>query len=117
MRQKFLISRNLKKEELRIMEYAVIDKDLKKVTEQNLRKDNFSLVGQETYKSKAIIDSIARGNTDLIGTLRTHNIFPINTYASKIAEKIREIYTLSEDLTTELFFDDRDLLSVEQNVD
>lgn len=117
MRQKFLISRSLKREELRIVEYAVIDKDLKKVTELNLRKDNFSLVGEETYKSKAIIDSIARGDADLIGTLRTHNIFPISIYASKIAEKIREIYTLSEDLTTELFFDDRDLLSVQQKVD
>ena len=117
MRQKFMIARNLEREELRIMEYAVIDKDLKKVTERNLRNDNFSLVGEETYKSKAIIDSIARGNADLIGTLRTHNIYPISTYAFKIAEKIREIYTLSEDLTTELFFDDRDLLSVEQNVD
>ena len=117
MRQKFLISRNLKKEELKIMEYAVIEKDLKKVKSPNLRRDNFSLVGEETYKSKAIIDSIARGDADLIGTLRTHNIFPISTYASIIAEKIREIYTLSEDLSTELFFDDRDLISAEQNVD
>ena len=117
MRQQFLISRNLEREELKIMEYAVIDKDLKKVTSPNLRKDNFSLVGEETYKSKAIIDSIARGNTDLIGTLRTHNIYPISSYASEIAEKIREIYALSENLTTELFFDDRDLIAAEQNVD
>ncbi len=117
MRQKFLISRNLERKELRIMEYAVIDKDLKKVSSDNLRKDNFSLVGEETYKSEAILDSIARGGTDLVETLRTHNIFPISTYAFKIAEKIRERYTLSEDFTTELFFDDRDLISVEQDVD
>jgi hypothetical protein len=113
MRQKYLISRNMQKKELKIMEYAVIDKDLKKVISENLRRDNFSLVGQETYPSEVIVDSIARGNADLIETLRTHNIFPINTYASEIAEKIKEIYTLSEDLTAELFFDDRDLLSVE----
>jgi hypothetical protein len=117
MRQKFLISRNLKREELKILEYAVIEKDLKKVATDNLRKDNFSLVGKEKYNSKTILDAMARGNADLINTLRTHNIFPISTYASIIAEKIREIYTLSEDLTTELFFDDRDLISVEQNVD
>ena len=99
------------------MEYAVIEKDLKKVKSPNLRKDNFSLVGEETYESQAIIDSIARGEADLIGTLRTHNIFPISTYAVKIAEKIREIYTLSDDLTTELFFDDRDLIAFEQDAD
>jgi hypothetical protein len=115
MRQKFLISRNLERKELRIMEFAVIEKDLKKVTSENLRKDNFSLVGEETYKSDLIVDSIARGNADLIGTLRTHNIFPISIYASKIADKIRELYTLSEDSTTELFFDDRDLLSVPED--
>lgn len=99
------------------MEYAVIDKDLKKVTSHNLRKDNYSLIGEETYKSEMIIDSIARGNSNLIGTLRTHNIFPISPYASKIAEKIREIYSFSEDLSTELFFDDNDLISAERDVD
>jgi hypothetical protein len=117
MRQKFLISRNLKRKEFRILEYAVIDKDLKQVESQKLRKDNFLLIGEETYRSEAILDSIARGNTDLVETLRTHNIFPISTYASKIAEKIRELYAQSEDFTTELYFDDRDLISVEQDVD
>jgi hypothetical protein len=113
MRQKYLISRNLKRKELRISEYAVIDKDLKKVTSENLSNDSFSLVGEETYKSEAILDSIARGNADLIGTLRTHNIYPISTYALKIADTIIELYALSEDFTMELFFDDRDLISVE----
>lgn len=117
MRQKFLISRNIKRKELRIMEYAVIDNDLKKVRSENLHKDNFTFVGEETYKSEAILDSIARGNDYLIGTLRTHNLFPVSTYASKIADKIIELYALSEDFTTELFFDDSDLISVEQDVD
>ena len=99
------------------MEYAVVEKDLKKVISENLRKDNFSLVGEETYQSEAILDSISRGNADLIGTLRTHNIFPISTYASKIADRITELYTLSEDFTTELFFDDRDLISAPKEAD
>ena len=99
------------------MEYTVVETDLKKVASQQLRKDNFSLVGQETYKSEAILDSIAKGDAELVGTIRTHNIFPISTYASIIAEKIRELYALSEDFTTELFFDDHDLISVEKDVD
>lgn len=117
MRQKYSISRNFKKNELSIMEYAVIDKDLNKVTLDNLRSDNFSLVCEETYKSEAIIDSIALGNTNLVGTLRTHNLFPICTHAWKIADTIRELYTLTEDCTMELFFDDSDLLSVEQDIE
>lgn len=99
------------------MEYAVIDKDLKKVISENLRRDNFSLVGQETYKSEAIVDSIARGNADLIGILRTHNIFPISAYAYEIADKIKELYTMPEDSTVELFFDDRDLIAVPPEAD
>ena len=117
MRQKFLISRNLKSKELRIMEYAIIDKNLNKVTLENLIGDDFSLVGEETYKSEAIIDSIARGNADLIGTLRTDNLFPISTYAWKIADTIRELYTLSEDFTMELVFDDSDLISLEPDIE
>lgn len=96
------------------MEYAVLEKDLKKVASENLRKDNFSLLCEERYKSNTIIESISKGNAALIETLRTHNIFPISPYATKIAEAIREMYDLPEDGSAELFFDDVDLVSVEQ---
>ena len=117
MRQKYLISRNLERKEFKIMEYAVLDKDLKKVVSKNLRKDNFSLIGQETYKSDDIINSISLGNAALVGTLRTHNIFPISPYAIKIAETIKRLYNLPEDSTVELFFDDIDLIPVEKEVE
>ena len=94
MRQKFLISRDFTKNELKIMEYAVLDKDLKKVASENLRKDNFSWIGEETYKSKTIINSISLGAAALVGTLRTHNIFPISPYAFKIAETVKGMYKL-----------------------
>ena len=115
MRQKYLISRNLIRKELKIMEYAVLNKDLKKVASENLRNDNFVLVGEETYESETIINSISRGNTALVETLRTHNLFPIRPYARKIAETIRELYNLSEDATMELFFDDINLISAQQD--
>ena len=117
MRQKYLISRNLKRKELKIEEYAVLNKDLKKVASENLNMDNFALVGEETYKSETIIKSIARGNTALVETIRTYNIFPISSYTSKIAEKIIELYDVPEDATRELFFDDLDLMPVEQEVE
>ena len=117
MRQKYVISRNLKRNELKIMEYAILHKDLKKVASENLRKDNFSLIGQETYKSDSIINSISLGNAALVGTLRTHNIFPISQYALKIAETIKGLYKLPEDSTVELFFDDIDLIPVKIEVE
>jgi len=117
MRQKFLISKNLKRKELKITEYAVLNKDLKKVASDNLNKDNFALVGEETYASDAIIESISSGNAVLVETLRTHNIFPIGPYALKIAETIRALYDVAENSTMELFFDDMDLISEEQHVE
>ncbi len=110
MRQKFLISKNLKKNELQIFEYAVLGKNLKNVASENLRTDNFSLVCQETYQGAKIVDSISRGNEALVDVLRTHNIFPIRPYACKIADAIRDLYSDSEDATRELFFDDMELL-------
>jgi len=113
MRQKYLISRNLERKELSIMEYAVLNKNLNKVAPENLREDNFSLVGEETYESELIKASISSGNHALVEILRTRNIFPIGQYACKIAETIKELYRLSEDGAMELFFDDMDLISVE----
>lgn len=116
MRQKYLISRNIKRKQLRILEYAVIDKDLRKVASEYLHRDNFALVGEETYESEKIIKAISRGDTALVKGIRTHNIFPISPYACVIAETIKELYTLAEDTSLELFFDDMDLLSVEQDL-
>jgi hypothetical protein len=113
MRQKYLISRNLERNVLRIMEYAVLNKDLNKVASEKLHRENFSLLVEETYESEIIKKSISLGNNALVKTLRTHNIFPISPYACKIAETIRELYSLSEDGDRELFFDDMDLIPAE----
>ena len=102
---------------MKIAEYAIVDKDLKKVPQESLTKTHFSLLGQETYKSKTILDSISSGNAALIGALRTHNIFPIRPYARKIAETIKELYRLPAGGTVELYFDDIDLIAVEREAD
>lgn len=117
MRQKYLICRNVSRKELKIMEYAIIEKDLKRVASEDLRKDNFLLLGEEIYPSETIVHSISLGDAALVGTLRTHNIFPISPYAWKIAETIKELYTFPKDGTKELFFDDIDLITGEQGVE
>jgi hypothetical protein len=48
----------------------------------------------------------------LVAILRTHNIFPIEPYATKIAESVMALYNSSEEGSVELFFDDADLVSV-----
>ena len=111
MRQKYVISRDGAKDRLKIREYAVIDKDMKKVASPLLKKGSFSFLCEETYESEMIESSISKGTNALIAILRTHNIFPIEPYVNKIAESVMALYNSSEDGSVELFFDDADLIS------
>ena len=112
MRQKYVISRDDAKNKLKIREYAIIDKNLKKVVSSMLQKGSFSFLCEETYESEIIVSSISKGMNALVAILRTHNIFPIEPYATKIAESVTALYNSSEDNSVELFFDDVDLISV-----
>lgn len=110
MRQKYLIFRSDDELTLTIREYAVIDKDLKNVSTFNLKKLAYSLLCEETYKSEAIVNSISCGMVDLIATLRTQNIFPIEPYITEIAESVTTLYNSPGNNKVELFFNDTDLL-------
>ena len=112
MRQKYVISRNGTQNELKIREYAIIDKDLNKVASSMLQNGDFKLLCEETYESEIIMSSISKGTDALVAILRTYNMFPIEPYATEIAESVMALYNSSEDGSVELFFDDVDLVSV-----
>ena len=113
MRQKYLVIQDGKKQQLKIREYAVIDKDLKKVAATLLNDDDFSLLCEETYDDKRINASISEGLPSLITTLRTINFFPIEPYAAKIAESVAALYDEdNQDTSVELYFDDVDLFEI-----
>jgi hypothetical protein len=112
MRQKYVISRDDAKNKLKISEYAIIDKDLKKVESSMLEKGDFSFLCEETYESEIIVSSISKGMNALVEILRTHNIFPIEPYSNKIAESVMALYNSSEEGPVELFFDDVDLVYI-----
>jgi len=112
MRQKYVISRDGAKNKLKIREYAVIDKNLKKVESSMLKKGNFSFLCEETYESAIVVSSISKGMNALVATLRTRNIFPIEPYAAQIAKSVMALYNTTKDGSVELFFDDVDLVPV-----
>jgi hypothetical protein len=112
MRQKYEISRDGVKNKLKIREYAIIDKDFNKVESSNLQKENFVFLCEETYESENIIISISKGIDSVVAVLRTCNIFPIEPYATKIAESIMALYNSNENGSVELFFDDAELLVI-----
>jgi hypothetical protein len=113
MRQKYVISRDGVKRELTISEFAVVAKNLKKVASSMLQKESFSFLCKEIYKDEVIVDSISNGAKDLKAILRTHNIYPIEPYISKITESVMTLYNSDNNGPIELFFDDVDLVSVD----
>jgi hypothetical protein len=102
-----------KKSDLRIREYADLEKKLKKANSENASKNVFSFLCEENYDSGLVKNSIAMGINDLISTLRTVNIYPIEPYVTKIAESVEALYKGSEDGPVTLFFDDMDLVATE----
>jgi len=109
MRQKYLISREDIKNELKIREYAILQKALKTVDTSMPSKEKFTFLCEETYDGATVVGSIDRGLDALVATLRTHNLFPIKPYAIRIAESVIELYDTEGDHSVELFFDDVEL--------
>ncbi len=110
MRQKFVISRNDDKNKLRISEYAIIDKMPKYAVVPIRQDERYTLLGEETYNSEVVASHISKGRGDLLAMLRTKNMFPIEPYAKKIVDSVITLYQSATEQSTELFFDDVDLL-------
>ena len=110
MRQKYVISRDGPDTVLTIREYAVTESKVKRPTTAVLEKAKFTFLCEETYETKEILGSITKGITSLIASIRTHNLYPIEPYAIKIAEKVIMLYKSEHDRSAELIFDDVDLV-------
>jgi hypothetical protein len=99
MKQKYTIIKDSTNKQLIIREFAELDKEI------------LSLLCEETYDRKAIIDAIKKGKENLISALRTKNLYPPGIYAEKIAAAVRELYATKGKESEELFFDDLELLA------
>lgn len=99
MKQKYTIIKDDAKHVLLIREYAELDKEI------------LSLLCEETYPADTVKAHIAKGPEALIAALRTHNMYPPNLYAVKIAEAVAMAYASDGAGETELFFDDRELFA------
>jgi hypothetical protein len=92
MKQKYLLLKNDEKKELLIKEFAESD------------KESFSLLCEESYDSKEIESAIAKDKKAIIAAIRTNNLFPIGTFAEKIADAVIDLYNSENDNSVELFF-------------
>jgi len=102
MKQKYLITKDQKTQQMTIQEFAELDKDV------------FSLVCEESYDGKKIKTAVSEGKDNLIETLRTPNLYPVAEYAEKIADAVINMFTQENQDSLEIEFDDINALKKEK---
>ena len=75
------------------------------------KRDDYSLLCEETYDGRAIKSAISRSKKALVSILRTINLYPPGVFAEKIAEAVINLYGSESDKSVALFFNDMDLIS------
>jgi hypothetical protein len=111
MLQRYDIARNDQTNRLSIREFAVLEtKSRRRDSYEPLKKD-YSLIQEISYDGDVILAAISEGRAKLISELRTDNFFPIYPCAKIIAETVTELFNGNAALESEVFFDDRSLLS------
>ena len=106
MRQKYTICREEKERRLSIKEYAILQRTPKGPGVLLEGEELFSFLGEETYGSANIVDSIEKGIDALIVTLRTESMYPIWPNVVRSAESVMGLYDLEGSGTVDLIFDD-----------
>jgi hypothetical protein len=102
MKQKFQIQKSDADHQLIIRESAELDKDV------------MSLLCEVAFEADAIKNALSDGREALIAALRTRNMYPPRIYAEMIADAVRDLYLSADKESTELMFDDLDLLTHER---
>ncbi len=99
MKQKYMISKSDAGNTLNIKELAEIDKDV------------FSILCEETYDMKTVIEALDAGMNQTASAIRNRNFFPPFSTLEKIAEGIKSLINTDSDETIEVFIDDATILS------
>ena len=102
MKQKYAITKDADTDQIRIQEFAELD------------KDSFSLVCEETYDRQKVQAAAAEGKEPLIEMLRTPNLYPVSEYVDKIADSVNALFEQNDQNFLEVEFDDIEALKREK---
>ena len=111
MLQRYEIGRNEQTNRLSIKEFAVLEKKSNKHHDQIPIKEDYSLIHEVSYEGEIIRAAISEGQNALISELRSGDFFPIYPCIEIIAERVVGLFSGNTDPVSEVFFDDRTLLS------
>ena len=111
MLQRYDISMDNGANRLLIREFAVTGRKPRKSQDIDVTLQNFSLLHEVTYDAGIIRAAIQKGSDALIAALRTDDFFPVSACAKIIAESVTGLFNGNPEPKSEVFFDDRTLLS------
>ena len=111
MLQRYDISLDEDAKHLSIKEFAVIGRNVQKRASYDSAQESYSLIHEVSYDSDDIRAAIKKGQEALITELRSDDFFPFHSLAKIMAEEVTKLFNGSSDHFSELFFDDRTLLS------
>lgn len=111
MLQKYDISMDKDSNQLLIREFAVIGRKPRESENYDYKLENFSLLHEVTYDVEQIRTAIKEGSEALISELRSDDFFPIGSCAEIIAERVTGLFDSNTEPASEVYFDDRTLLS------
>ena len=110
MKQKYHISKDVKKKTLRIQEFAILTANTGKQKYPKIQDDDYSLLCEQTYGAVEVKSASSTGKDDLILLLRNRHFFPIGTYMDKIADVVMGMYASKGERHEDLVFDDKTIL-------
>jgi hypothetical protein len=111
MLQRYDISMDNGANQLLIREFAVIGRKPRKSIDYDMTLQNFSLIHEVIYEVDIIRAAIQEGSEALISALRSDDFFPVRACAKIIAEGVTGLFNGNPEPISEVFFDDRTLLS------
>jgi hypothetical protein len=96
---------------LSIKEFAAIGRKPRKSEYYNVTLENFSLIHEVSFDVDIIRAAVQEGSEALISELRSDDFFPIGSCSKIIADEVAGLFNNDTEPVSEVFFDDRSLLS------
>ncbi|CAB1081589.1 hypothetical protein D1AOALGA4SA_9238 [Olavius algarvensis Delta 1 endosymbiont] len=111
MLQRYDISVDADTNRLSIKEFAVIGRKPRKSEYYDYSLETFSLIHEVSYDVESIQAAIQEGAESLISEIRSPDFYPIGSCAEVIAEGVTGLFNGNPEPVSEVYFDDRTLLS------
>jgi hypothetical protein len=111
MLQRYDISINNDTNRLSIKEFAVIGRKPRKSEYYDFHLETFSLIHEVSYDGDIIRTAIQEGAEALISEIRSPDFYPIGSCVEAIAKCVTGLFNGNTEPDSEVFFDDRTLLS------